>query len=124
MVLAPFTGLNKGLGGDRILAAAIATGLLALSFASVTYAVGAATGMRSLATTTSATLAVAFFVIEGLAEQVRALRPIREASPWHWLLHTDPLRHGLLWEAWLLPILVSVVLVGAATAVFARRDLR
>ena len=40
---------------------------------------------------------------------IRALRPIREASPWHWLLQTDPLRHGLLWEAWLLPILVSVV---------------
>jgi len=124
MLLAPFTGLTRGLGGDRILAAAMATGLLALVFASVAYAVGAATGIRSLATTTSASLAVALFVIEGLAEQVRALRPIREASPWHWLLHSDPLRHGLLWEAWLLPILVSVVLVGAATGAFARRDLR
>lgn len=123
VLLAPITGLNKGLGGDRILAAAVATGLLALVFASVTFAVGAATGIRSLAITTSAILAVAFFVIEGLAEQVKALRPIREASPWHWLLHTDPLRHGLLWEAWLLPILVSLVLVGAATGFFARRDL-
>jgi ABC-2 type transport system permease protein len=124
VLLAPVTGLNRGLGGDRIVAAAVATGLLALVFASVAFAVGAATGMRSLATATSAALAVALFVIEGLAEQVSALRPIREASPWHWLLHGDPLRNGLVWEAWLLPILVSAVVVGAATAIFARRDLR
>jgi ABC-2 type transport system permease protein len=84
---------------------------------------GAVTGSRSLATATSAALAVALFAMEGLAEQVAALRPIRQASPWHWLLSTDPLRRGLLWEAWVLPILVSVVMLGVATAVFARRDL-
>jgi ABC-2 type transport system permease protein len=123
VLLAPFTGLNAGLGADRIVAAAIATGLLALVFASVAFAVGAATGVRSLATGTAATLAVALFTIEGLAEQVASLRPIRQASPWHWLLSTDPLRHGLLWEAWLLPILVSVMLVGVSTGIFARRDL-
>jgi hypothetical protein len=58
-----------------------------------------------------------------LAEQVKLLRPLREASPWHWLLHTDPLHNGLLWQAWLLPILVSLVLMTSAIAGFARRDL-
>jgi len=124
VLLAPLTGLNKDLGWDRIVAAVTATGLLALVFASVTYAIGAATGLRPLATAVSATLAVALFAIEGLAEQVHVLRPIRDASPWHWLLSTDPLRNGLLWQAWVLPVVVSVVLIGLSTSVFARRDLR
>jgi ABC-2 type transport system permease protein len=72
VVLAPFTGLSEGLGADRILAAASATGLLALVFAFVAYGVGAVTGIRSLATTISATLAVALFVIEALGRAGKA----------------------------------------------------
>lgn len=124
VALAPSTGLNNGLGPDRMIDAAIATGLLALVFASVAFAVGAATGGRSLAISVSVSIAVALFAIEGIAEQVNALQSIRAASPWHWLLQTDPLRNGLVWEAWLLPTATSVVLIAAGTLIFARRDLR
>jgi hypothetical protein len=124
IVLAPSTGLSKGLGVDRILAATVATALMTLVFAAIAFAGGALTGNRSFAVSSAATVAVALFAIEGLAEQVKVLRPIREASPWHWLLHTDPLRHGLLWEAWLLPVAVSLVFFAAGTVGFSRRDLR
>jgi ABC-2 type transport system permease protein len=123
VVLAPFTGLTKGLGLDRILEAAVATGLLALTFASLAYAVGAATGSRGAAISAASAIAVALFMIEGLAAQVQVLRPIRDISPWHWLLGSDPIRNGLLWESWVPPLVVSAVLMFAGSLVFARRDL-
>jgi ABC-2 type transport system permease protein len=123
VVLAPFTGLTKGLGPDRIVESAVATGLLALTFAAAAFALGAWTGSRSAAMSTAGGLAVALFMIEGLAAQVQALGPIREASPWHWLLGTDPIRHGLDWETWVLPISVSAALIVGGSLAFARRDL-
>ncbi len=123
VVLAPFTGLTTGLGPDRIVESAVATGLLALTFAAVAFGVGAWTGSRSVATSTPAGLAVALFMIEGLAAQVQLLRPIREASPWHWLLGTDPIRHGLAWEGWVLPLSVSATFIVAGSLAFMRRDL-
>ena len=122
-LLAPAVGLSKGLGLGQIVAATTATGLLALSFASLAFAVGAASGRRSIAISTASAVALLGFVIEGLAAQVKVLQPIREASPWHWLLGTDPLRNGLTWQAWVLPVIVSLVLFVMGTAVFARRDL-
>jgi len=124
VALAPSTGLNKGLDPVRIVEATLATGLLALVFAAVAFAVGAASGIRPLAVSISASLAVALFVIEGLAEQVQWLRSVREASPWHWLLHSDPLSNGLTWQAWLLPSVISLILIAAGSVIFARRDLR
>lgn len=124
VVLAPATGLSKGLPLERMVAATAASAFLALAFATLAFAVGAATGRRPLAMATAATLAIAGYVIEGLAAQVKALQPVRAASPWHWLLDSDPLRHGLVMKSWLLPLAVSLVLVGLGTAGFARRDLR
>ena len=124
VILAPPVGLDRGLGADRLVAATAATALLALAFAAVAFAVGAATGSRSLALAVAAALAVADFVIEGLAAQVPALRPLRAASPWHWALGGNPLLHGLSWEAWILPLLVSVALFALGAAAFSRRDLR
>ena len=124
VVLAPFTGLTKGLDGDHILQAALATGLLALTFSAAAFAVGAASGSRGAAISTASALAAALFMIEGIAAQVSALRPIREASPWHWFLGTDPIRRGLQWESWVLPVVVSAALVLVGTLMFERRDLR
>lgn len=124
VVLAPFTGLTDGLPAVRMLEASLATGLLALTFAAVAYAVGAASGSRGLAISIAAALAVGLFIVEGLAAQVPPLRPLREASPWHWLLGTDPIRRGLLWQSWVLPLATSAVVAVAGTAAFVRRSLR
>lgn len=124
VALAPVTGLSRGLASDRILEATVATGLLALAFAAVAFSTGAATGSRGAAISVASVVAVALFIIEGLAEQVKILRPVREASPWHWLLGTDPIRNGMLWESWVLPLLVSAALTLVGAFLFARRDLR
>lgn len=124
VAMAPPAGLDQGLPAVRLVQASIASGALAWTFAAVAFAVGAATGSRALALAVASALAVFGFVIEGLAAQVRVLRPIRAASPWHWLLGSDPLQHGLAWQAWTLPLAVGALLVLLGTFRFARRDLR
>jgi ABC-2 type transport system permease protein len=122
LVAAPPAGLTAGVSGSRLVAATVAAGLAALAYAAVAFAVGAATGHRGAAVATAGALAVIGYVVEGLAPVVRVLRPIRAVSPWHWLLGNDPLRAGLAWQAWLLPLLAAVVLVALGTALFGRRD--
>jgi ABC-2 type transport system permease protein len=122
--MAPAAGLDQGLPPLRLVHATVACGALALAFAAVAFAVGAATGSRPAALAVASALAVVGYLVEGLAAQVRALRPVRAASPWHWLLGSDPLRHGLAWQAWALPLGVSALLVLLGTLRLARRDLR
>jgi ABC-2 type transport system permease protein len=121
--LAPATGLDHGLSLGRLAAATIAAALLALTFAALAFAVGAATGNRPAAVGAAAALAVAGYVLEGLAQQIPALHPTRLVNPWHWLLASDPIRHGLTWQAWLPPLIATSVLVAASLPRLAQRDL-
>jgi ABC-2 type transport system permease protein len=123
VALAPLTGLTSGLSVERILESALATGLMALTFAAFAFAVGAASGSRGAAIGVSTAFAAGLFMIEGLAEPVKLLRLLREVSPWHWLLGTDPIRNGLLWQSWVLPVTISVALIIVGSLVFVRRDL-
>jgi ABC-2 type transport system permease protein len=94
-----------------------------LTFAAIAFAVGAATGNRPAAAGAAAALAVAGYVLEGLAQQIPALRPARPLNPWHWLLASDPVRHGLILQSWLPPLIATAVLVAAGLPRLARRDL-
>ena len=123
-VLAPRYGLDRGLSIAHIAAATVAATLLALTFAAVAFAVGAATGNRPAALGIAATLAVAGYVLQGLAGQVKALHATQTANPWHWLIDSDPLRHGLTWHTWLLPVITTATLVALSLPRLARRDLR
>jgi ABC-2 type transport system permease protein len=124
ILLAPATGLNRGLPPGRMLAAVVAAALLALTFAALAYAVGAATGSRPVALAVASAAAVFGYLIEGLAQQVTALRPVRSGNPWHWLLDADPLRHGLTWHSWVLPLATTAALAALGTVGLACRDLR
>jgi beta-exotoxin I transport system permease protein len=123
IALGPATGMNKGLPATHLVAATVAAGLLALTFATVAFAVGAATGNRPAALGAAAALAVAGYVLEGLSQQIHALHPVSAANPWHWLLANDPLRHGLTWHTWLPPIAATMILAVIALPRLARRDL-
>lgn len=96
VLLAPRVDLTNGLSLDHIVAATVATGLMSLVFAAVAFAVGAATGNRSVAVASAAAAALAGFIVEGLGAQVTLLKAAREISPWHWLLQSEPLRSAKL----------------------------
>ena len=124
IVLAPSTGLNRGLSSAHIVAATVAATLTAFTFAGVAFAVGAATGRRGTALALAAGLAVAGYLLEGLAPQVNVLHPTGAVNPWHWLLSADPLRHGLTWHTWLLPLASVTAFTVISMPRLARRDLR
>jgi ABC-2 type transport system permease protein len=123
VVLAPSTGLDEGLSAGRLVAGTLAAMLVALTFAAIAFAIGAATGRRSAALGIAAAIAVAGYVVEGLTQQVTALEALGGGNPWHWLLTGDPLRQGLTWHTWALPLAVTVVLAVVALPRLNRRDL-
>ena len=124
VAVAPSVGLTTHLSVWRLVAAALASGTTALTFGALAFAVGAAGRARSVALSVPASLAVAGYVIEGIAEPVHLLRPLRAISPWHWLIGGDPLARGLTWQVTALPLAVSLLLILAGTWRLTRRDLR
>jgi ABC-2 type transport system permease protein len=119
----PATGVSAGLPLIRLFGAAAVTALTALVFAAVAFAVGAATGSRSMAIGVAAGLAVVGYLVEGLAPAVRALHAFRVVDPWHWLIGADSLRNGPSATAILAPLAVTIVLAASCLPVLSRRDL-
>ena len=109
---------------DNLVAVGVASFLLALLFASLTYAVGAATGRKGLAVAVGAGLAAATYVLFGLAAFVDVFDSVRWISPWSWFLDPSPLVEGWTWSSIGLPLLVIAPAVILGTAWFTRRDLR
>jgi ABC-2 type transport system permease protein len=123
LLLAPGTKLTEGLAASHIAAAGIASALAALTYASLTFAIGAATGKRGLAIGVSTSIAVAGFVVQGLAEQLKVLRVVRDLMPWNWLIDGDPLRTGFGYLSFVVPLTVTTVLIVAGAWLFRTRDL-
>ena len=120
---APFGALDGvSLGG--LAGACLGAGLLALLHGTVAFTVGATTGRRSLALTVAAVIAVAGYLVQGLAGVASALDSVQPLSPWHWYLNDNMLAHGLDVKAVLLPALAVVAVFAPAVALFDRRDLR
>lgn len=108
----------------NLVAAGAASFLLALLFASITYAVGAATGRKGLAVAAGAGLAAATYVLFGLAAFVDVVDSVSWLSPWSWFLDPSPLVEGWTWSSIGLPLAVIVPVVALGTVQFTRRDLR
>jgi ABC-2 type transport system permease protein len=86
------------------------------------FAVGAATGRKTLALGASAGVAVLAYLANGVFPQVQGLEWTRDLSPWHWYLGGEPLKNGLQTSDALLLLAVTAVLVAAGTWVFNHRD--
>ena len=98
--------------------------LLALLFATITYAVGAASGRKGLAVGVGGGLAAATYVVFALTSFVEAFRRVRWLSPWYWFLEPSPLVKGWTWAAIGLPLAVIIPAMVVGTVLFTRRDLR
>jgi ABC-2 type transport system permease protein len=107
----------------HLAAAVAATAAMGLAYAAVAFALGACGAGRAVALAIATAVAVVGFALEGLGQAVTALRPVRNAMPWHWLLSADPLTHGASWQAIAWPLALAIVLTTAGTVAFARRDL-
>ena len=114
--------------GSQLTQAGLAAGtihllFLALAFAAIALAIGAATGRPETASQAAGGIAVAAYLANAMLP-LAGLGRWAELSPWHYALGSDPLRNGIdLAHLALLTALGTVALVLAAVT-FSRRDLR
>lgn len=114
--------LGMGVGAANVAAASLGLMLVAYGFGALSFAVGAATGRRSVALAVTGGAAVGTYLARAMADLVDGLGPLRWLSPFQYYLGGDPLRQGF--HAGYLLALVAVVAVAYAVAVvtFDRRD--
>ncbi len=103
-------------------AVALPLALLVGGFASVAFAIGAATGRRGAAVGVAAGLAVFAYVVRGVADAT-GNDLLGAFSPFVWLLGPEPLQNGWDWGATAKLALITVVALPLGLLRFERRDL-
>jgi len=112
------------IGFGPLVAASVSVGLLALLFGTVALAVGSLRPGRAQAIAVGAGLAVAAWLLDGLAQVVDVLEPFRPLSPYYQTLGRNPLRDGVPWTGWAIVTIVTLLLVAVGAAGLERRDVR
>jgi ABC-2 type transport system permease protein len=97
--------------------------LLGTTFGAIALAAGSATGHRGLADAVAGGLALITYIVNVLAPQVDALKPLQPLCPFRWYLQPDPLNTGV--HAANVAVLVGITAAAFAIALvtFERRDL-
>jgi ABC-2 type transport system permease protein len=116
--------MDMGVSVVEVTAASVGLFALALLFATLSMAVGAATGRRATALGVAGTVAVAGYVIFALGRSVPWMEPLRWLSPFQYYLGGDPLHAGFHVGYLLILLAGSAVLAGFALRSFDRRDVR
>ena len=111
-----------GIGAGELAALALHLAFLGLAFGALALALGGVTGRRSVAAGGSAAVAVAMYLVNGLAPVVADW--LQYLTFFHYYEGNEPLRDGV--DPGHLAVLgvVTVVLLGVAAAGFRDRDLR
>jgi ABC-2 type transport system permease protein len=92
-------------------------------FGALSFAVGAASGRRSLAWGLSGGVAVLAYAASGIIPQAEGLQWVRDYSAFTWLNGNTPLSNGLDPGQVVLMVALSAVFVAVGTLLFARRDI-
>jgi ABC-2 type transport system permease protein len=124
VVLALPFGALAGVSLPGLVGASVGAFALALLHASVSFAVGAATGRRAWALAAAATLAVAGYLVQGLLGLSEAVQALRFIDPWHWYLGRNMLAEGVAPDAVVVPLVLAAGFYAAGAVAFQRRDLR
>lgn len=124
VVTDPLVGLDAGIAYGNLLAACVEGLLLALVFAALAFAVGAATGRKAEAIAVASATAATAFLLNGFGDLIDVLGTLRVVSPWHWYIGSDPLTNGFTVFSTIPPIVTTVVLFAVGLWAFDRRDLR
>lgn len=119
-VIGPLFKLH--VGWAPLSAAIIGSGLFALTFGTLSMAIGAGTGSRGFARGVSAAVAVVMYLISTLAQLVGWLQPWHWTSLWYHALGFDPLSNGFDVGHLLVLVTCVAILVLAAITLFTRRD--
>jgi ABC-2 type transport system permease protein len=114
--------LDMEVGITEILAGSSGLLLFVVGFGTLSLAVGAITGRRTIALGVAAGLAVLAFILDAIGPTVDA-GWMTAVSPFSWYLADDPLINGFDLQGLLLLALIPILSVVAAMTRFDRRDL-
>lgn len=121
VVSAPLAGMDisvEALGG-----ATASVFLVGVLFGGLAFGIGAATGSRGIALGVASGLAVATYILWGLAPLIDAINSFERLSPFFWALAGDPILHGVQAGNALLLLGVGVVFAVIGIWRFERRDI-
>jgi ABC-2 type transport system permease protein len=129
--LAVFVGMllavalaGGGISADKLAGATLHLLLLALAIGALALAVSAATGKRSAAAGVTASVALAMFLVNGIAPAIKGISWLKYLTVFYYYEGHDPLREGAYIPGLAVLAAVAIVLIFAAHAGFANRDLR
>ena len=105
-----------------VLAATISTGLLALLFGTVGLSTGCLAPGRGRAIAVAAGFATVSWMLDGLAQAVSSLEPLRPISPYYQAFGQSPLADGPAFTGWASLVAATAVLVGVGVVGLRRRD--
>lgn len=117
----PAVELHLAVG--RLVLATLGLVLLAVVFGFVALVAGAATGRRGRSTGIATTLAAATYLVNGMSGMATWLEPLRPISPFWWATRDNPVAVGLSITQVAVLVVMALVMLGAATIAFDRRDL-
>jgi ABC-2 type transport system permease protein len=103
--------------------ATVSVYLIAMVFATLALTIGAWTGHGAVTYGVTAGLAVATYVLWGLAPLVSALQGLDRLNPFYWGLAGLPIVNGIQVGNALLLLAITTMLAGGAVAGFRRRDI-
>lgn len=114
--------LDLGLSVPNALASSLGLLLFAGGLGSLAFAVGAATGRRTVGLGVAAGVAVLAYMLSYIGPLVGGAW-MERVSPYYWYIGTKPLIHGADWAGYGLLAALAVVVVVAGAVPFRRRDL-
>jgi len=123
VLVAGSAAFGLGVAVADLVAAGLATTLLAEVFGTLALAVAAAGGHTGLGRGAAAAAAVVAYLVSSLADVVDGLHPFRVLSPWYHALGVDPVGGGFGVGHAAVLVLAVAALVAAADAGYRRRDL-
>lgn len=123
-LMMPVFDLDEGLPWWAIWSAALQCYCFVLALCSVTFAVGAATGAKSVATAAAAGWAVLGYLIQALSSTAEFMETLQWLSPWYWFLRDNPMTTAPNLLNTALPLALAAALVALGLWAFERRDLK
>ena len=121
MLLGPLAQLDLGVSGYT--GATLASVFVAWVFGALALALAAATGSRGVSIGISSGVAVALYIIWGLAPLIDAIAFTNVINPWYWAMAGDPILHGVQGANMAVLIGITAALSTIAVFGFRRRDL-
>ncbi|MEE9297444.1 MAG: ABC transporter permease subunit [Acidimicrobiia bacterium] len=121
LVSTPLASMDIGI--DALWGATASVFLVGFVFGSLAFGLGAATGKRGVALGLSSGLAVATYILWGLAPLIDGISSLEGLSPFFWALTGDPILNGVQAGNALLLVGVGLVFAAGGVLMFQRRDI-